>query len=502
MDKKLLTGWDSFTVRLFPKWTMARVAARLALRHYEAAQPGRRTSAWRRTTGDADVLLRGSLIELRIHARDLIRNNGWARRAQRKIGSSVVGWGITPKAVSDNSAAAKAAMDIWRKWANTVECDSDGRKKFSKIQSLCMRSIAESGEVLIRRRWRRPTDGLTIPIQLQVLEADFLDQSRNYLSTETNGPTIQGVEFDLLGRRTAYWLWDQHPGSGRNYKPSRRIPASEVLHIYYEERPGQSRGVSWFAPAILNLKDFDEYEDATLMRQKIASCFAGFITDIDGTSNPLGAASTDPEEPLVETLEPGLLSRLKPGQNIEFADPPAVGEGGFTERTLRKVAKAMGITYEDLTGDYSQSNFSSARMARLDFWENVTEWRENMLIPQLCEGVWAWMIEAAQLANLIPIDEPVTAVWSAPPMAMIEPDKEGLANQRLVRIGAMTHDQMIREQGGDPEAHWQEYADGLKTLDRLKIILDSDPRKTTSQGQEQASEAEPAAPPKKQIPDS
>jgi capsid protein len=65
---------------------------------------------------------------------------------------------------------------------------------------------------------------------------------------------------------------------------------------------------------------------------------------------------------------------------------------------------------------------------------------------------------------------------------MIEPDKEGLAYMRLVRTGGMTFDEMIRELGGDPDLHWEEYAEQLKRLDDLGIVLDSDPRRTTQAG--------------------
>jgi capsid protein len=107
------------------------------------------------------------------------------------------------------------------------------------------------------------------------------------------------------------------------------------------------------------------------------------------------------------------------------------------------------VTYEELTGDYSQVNFSSARMARIAHWANVTEWREHMLIPQLCNGVWRWAMELARTALKTGRRVPV-AEWAAPPMPILEPDKEGLAYQRLVRIGAMTWPQMVRELGYDP----------------------------------------------------
>jgi lambda family phage portal protein len=479
-----------------PRWTLSRIRARAATevlaRHYQAATPTRRTTGWARNFGDADLTIRPALIELRTHARDLIRNNSWARRGQRAIANNTVGWGIAAKAISSNTAIAKKADQLWLAWAGSTECESEGRHTFASIQHLVMKTIVESGEVLIRRRPRLMTDELTIPLQLQVLEPDFLDHSRTLQTSDSGGPIIQGVEFDKLGRRTAYWLFPQHPGSGRNMSTSKRIPASEVIHVYLPERPGQTRGVSWFAPIILPLKDFDDFEDATLLKQKVASCLAAFVIDQDGEGAPLADASPDaPDMPVVETFEPGMVVQLPPGRDVKIANPPSVTEDAFTARTLRRVASGLGVTYEDLTGDYSQVNFSSSRMARIAHYGNVHDWRWNMLIPMLCKGVWDWAMQAAVLAGELP--EAPSAQWTPPPMPMLDPANEGLAYSRLIRNGLMTHDEAVREQGGDPEAHWKEYADGLGRLDQLGIVLDSDARKTSSSGQEQQSVAATAA---------
>ena len=498
-----LTRFDKMTLSLFPGWTLNRIRARAVAeiltkkqRHYDAASPGRRTEGWRRSYGDADLNIRGALIDARMHARDLIRNNGWARRAQRVIANNTVGHGIVPKAVSDNAAAAKKAMQLWKRWGETTECESEGRFNFYGLQSLAMKSIPESGEILLRRRWRKPKDALSIPFQIQVLESDFLDHSKNLLDSQAGGPIIQGVEFDKIGRRAAYWLWPQHPGSGRNYQASQRIDASDVIHIYYAERPGQSRGISWFVTSILGMKDLDEFEDATLVRQKIAACFAGFVETVDGVDVPIGDVTGETDEDtgaIVETFEPGMIVPLPPGKEVKFANPPTAMDDGFSARNLRKIAAGLGVTYEDLTGDYSQSNFSSARMARLAHWANVKDWREHMLIPLMCSAVWDWMIEAAVLAGELPADVEIISDWTAPPAPMLEPDKEGLALQRLVRAGAMTPSEMIRERGGNPDDHLAEYAKDLKKLDQLGIVLDSDARRTNASGQAQSLSEEPAS---------
>lgn len=490
----IMTAWDRMTLALFPQWTVNRVRARAAIhiaqRHFEAASPGRRTEGWSRSAGDADIALRGAAFELRLHARDLVRNNAWAKRAQRVIANNTVGErGIMAKALGP--AAAKA-QEIWTNWANSTECESDGRCTFAGIQHLVMKALASDGEVLIRRRGRRPDDGLSIPLQLQVLEADFLVTAKNTLESEAGGPIIQGVEFDKLGRRAAYWIYKQHPGSGRNMEAPQRVRADQILHIFYSERPGQSRGTSWFGAAIVPLKDFDEYEDASLVRQKIAAMFAAFVSDADGLGSAVG--ETDPATPLQVTFEPGTMLDLPPGKQVTFPSPPTVNDTATQIQTLRRIAASLNVTYEEMTGDYSQVNFSSARMARIAHLANVHDWRWNMLIPLLCQGVWVWAMEAAQGAGEIPDGDLPWVQWTAPPLAMIEPDKEARATSSQVRNGMMTPSEMVREQGNDPDTHWQHYADDLKKLDALGIVLDCDARKTSAQGLEQPSETLDKAP--------
>jgi lambda family phage portal protein len=362
-----------------------------------------------------------------------------------------------------------------------------------------MRTVAESGEVLIRRRWRRPEDGLAIPMQLQLLEPDLIDTSRDNMTGIEGGPVIQGVEFDAIGRRVAYWLYPEHPGSGRvgGAGTSRRVAASSIIHLYRVDRPGQVRGVPWLCTAIMRLKDFDEFEDAQLMRQKIAAMFAGVYTSPEGEPPSVGAVdptSPAPPGPEVQTMEPGTMITGPNGYQVSFSDPPQVQNDGFSARALRGIAAGLEITYEDMTGDYSGFNYSSSRQSHKRHQAAVEDWRWNMLIPHVCDGAWVWVMEAALLGGLVESATP--AEWTPPPVAQIDPDKEGQAVKRAIRAGLKTVSGAIREQGLDPETHLAEYAADMRKLDELGITLDSDPRKTTEQGQVQkdtsSSGAEPA----------
>lgn len=493
-----ITRLDRLILSLAPGWGQRRIRARAAADHfarnYEAAKFGRRTEGWRRSASDANVANGPALRALRELSRDLRRNNGWAKRGIQAITNNTVGWGILAKAKArpnHHTGRAKAAMLLWNDWADSTACDYDGQLNFYGLQRLAMETIAESGEVLILRQPAESSDDLAIPMRLQVLEPDYLDTSRNGFIGDGGGPVIDGVEFDKRGRRVAYWLFSSHPGGvqvATSQFASLRIPADRVLHIYRVDRPGQVRGVPWLAPAITRIKDLDDFEDAELVKQKVAACFGAFVKDLDGQGSQIGKPGTDKDGNPLDQLEPGHIAYLRPGQDVSFATPPTTTNAEFSQRALRYIAVTIGITYEELTGDYSNVNYSSARMARIAEWQNVTEWREHMLIPKFCDGAWGWAMDT--LAALEGWPEVPVATWAAPPMAILEPDKEGLAYLRLVRIGAMTWGQMVRQLGYDPTEQLDEIEEFNQALDDRGIKLDCDPRSMTSAGQWQA---EPAA---------
>lgn len=438
-----------------------------------------------------------SLASLRENARDLVRNNPHAARAVGTITNQVVGWGIVAKPVQKNPAAAQA----WKDWAGTTACDADGRHDFYGLQKLALRSIVESGEVLIRRRFRLPSDGLPLPIQLQLLEPDYIDTSRTGIILPNKGRIIHGVEFNAIGQRVAYWLFPDHPGaslsmfaSGNLGRASVRVPADNILHVFHQERLGQVRATSWFAPVLLKMKDYDEYDDAQLMKQKIAACLAVLTSDVDGAAAPLGTAD-ESTSPQIDSLEPGMILNIPPGRSIEVVQPPRVNEfNAYAEITLRTIAAGIGVTYEDLTGDYTDLPFSAARMSRLSHQSRVDDWRWRTMIPQFCQPVWTWAMEAAAIMALVRDPAPAAA-WTPPPAPYIDPDKEGLAFIRNIRSGSQSLSESIRERGYDPDEVLAEMAADNKKLDALGIILDSDPRMTTQAGLPRDIQTQPASAP-------
>jgi capsid protein len=247
------------------------------------------------------------------------------------------------------------------------------------------------------------------------------------------------------------------------------------------------RGITWLAAAVTTLHDLGDFEDAALVQQRVAACFAAFVTDVNGSANAVGDQST--KDPLLEELEPGQINYLDPGQDISFATPPVPVSQDFGANAKTRIAAATGVTPEGLTGKYTGLPFSAARMSRIRFQANVDVWRWHMLIPQMCDGVWRWVMELAAALNGWP--EVPTAEWTPPPMPVLDPAAETKTFRDSVRSGKQTLPEALRADGvQDPSAHLKEIADANKLLDDLEIVLDSDPRKVSLAGQEQPSETQ------------
>ena len=162
-------------------------------RAYEGAKLGRRTEGWVAAGTGANAEIAPAIARLRDRSRDLVRNNPYAAKAVSALVSNMVGTGLLPRARAATPELAAQADRLWSEFA--AAADADGLTDFSGLQALIVRSLVESGEVLVRLRERRVEDGLPVPLQLQVLEADHLDSAKTE-ELRDGGFVLQGIEFD------------------------------------------------------------------------------------------------------------------------------------------------------------------------------------------------------------------------------------------------------------------------------------------------------------------
>ena len=483
--------WLDHTIAvLAPRAAVRRLLARQALaglgRGYEGAARGRRTEGWYApgASADAEITRAGAL--LRDRMRDLVRNNPHAAKAVGVLVNNIVGDGIMPRAASDDDSLNRTVDRLWEAWAD--QADADGQLDVYGLQTFAAREMIEAGEVLVRRRARRPEDGLPVPVQVQVLEADLLDATRDGVIEGRR--VVQGIAFDKIGRRRAYWLYDRHPGDGSGTAGlrSRPVPADVIAHVYEKQRT-QVRGVPWGAPVIRSLRDLDDYEVAEIVRKKTEACVTAIVFGADEDEQGIAPSVVDADGKRVETFEPGLIAYARGGKDIKFNQPSATG--GYAEykrASLHTIAAGFRVPYELLTGDLSQVNYSSIRAGLVEFRRMIGAVQWQLFIPMLCEPVWRWFTEAAWAAGLIETPD-IPVEWSPPKFEAVDPLKDATADLLAIRAGTMTLAEAIARQGRNPDAVLGEIAATNARLDALGLVLDSDPRRVTRTGSAQAADA-------------
>lgn len=479
---------------------------RLRAANYQGGAQGRRFASLAAPRLGVNAALLGELDTLVARTRALLRSNAFLAKAVRSRTANTVGTGIMPRSRIPDKGLRTEVMALWDDWAGSVDADADGRTTFYGLQAIAFRGTMVDGEALIRFRPRYLSDGLAVPLQLQLLEADHLPAT--YEQRLAGGGLIRaGIEFDPIGRRAAYWLYSQHPNDGfsgdlRSATPVRR-PASELLHVFETLRAGQLRGEPGLARALLRAVDKDSYDDAVLQLMAVGSLIALFVTSPNGGKGLLGEAD-DETEPV---LEPGTISRLGPGEEIKQSNPPSLSYGykDFQHQIMLELAAACGVTFEQLSGDLSNVNYSSIRAGLVEFRREAEQLIHGTLVPQLCTPVWQRFLDTAVAYGMLRIPDYAArrreyqrVDWIPQGWAWVDPQKELEAAKTAVRCGFTSRSAVIQGQGNDPETVDAEIAADQARADALELVFDSDGRRAANGASGAAADAAgsaPAAPP-------
>ena len=213
--------------------------------------------------------------------------------------------------------------------------------------------------------------------------------------------------------------------------------------------------------------------------------FAGFITRLDPEANMMGEGAANEQGMALAGLEPGTMQLLEPGEDVKFSNPSDVGANyeAFMRQQLRAIAVGMGITYEQLTGDLTNVNYSSIRAGLIEFRRRCATLQHHVMVFQFCRPVWNRWIELALLSGALPSQDKDTSIkdvkWIPQGFDWVDPLKDQQAQQMAVRNGFKSRAEVVSELGYDTEEIDQEIAADNARADQAGLILDSDPRHTT-----------------------
>lgn len=431
-------------------------------------------ASWVTSGASADEDIGLTLETLRDRSRDLFMGSSLAAGAIRTVRTNVVGSGLRANCHIDRDLLGldeEAAREWekntereWRLWATTPACDASRSMNFYQLQALVLMSALMSGDCFAALPYiKRPGEPYSLKVFL--IEGDRVCNPAWITESAT---TLGGVETDLYGQPVAYWVSRYNPRGSlrRQGKPQewKRVPAfgartgrRNLLHIMPErERPGQRRGVPFFAPVIEDLKQLARYTEAELQAAVVSGLFTGFVTSPGGEGfGSFGGDEKPGEEPV---LGNGTIAYLSEGQSISFGSPgrPNSAFEKFVEAICRQIGAALELPYELLIKHFTAS-YSASRASLLEAWKSFRA-RRRWLIDDFCRPVFTeWLSEAVALGRIEArgfFDDPALRVawsrteWAGDAQGQLDPLKEVEAAIARIDAGLSTREREAAELTG------------------------------------------------------
>lgn len=463
-------------------------------RPYEGARrTGAFQSNWRPGLRSADADWLYDRDDVIARSRDVARNEGVGASAGMRVVNSAVGfrWDLTPKpnwrALGISyEAARELGADIaaqWEQYAYGIHfCpDAERKKTFGQLLRMSAAHIFHDGEALGLIEWAadEPTRFKT---RLRMVDPDRLSNPNG----RPDSPTLRGgVEKNAAGVPLRYWIREGHPAdlagvASMVWTPWERYSTNlgrpQVLHAFDELRAGQTRGVTRFVTVLKLFRSFAKYTDKTIEAAALNALFLGFIKSNAGPSavkegfdaDEVAAFGAQRDEfyddnPVeVDGVRFPVLG-LDDEVQMQTTARDTSGFDGFARAILRLIAAALGVTYEELSMDFSTTNYSSARAALLVAWKETLALR-GLLEQQIAWPFFAaWLEEAFDIGVLqIPagapdfydaIDAYVEGRWRGPGRGHIDPTKEIVAAAARIEAGISTLEDECAEYDG---SDWEE----------------------------------------------
>lgn len=462
-------------------------------RTYAGARINRLTADWFTSNTSADAEIKTSLRKLRDRSRQLCRDNPYARQAKRTTQINVIGQGIKMQSQvmalrgkKRDDRINNAIETAWERWCKRDHCDVAGRNSFLMLELLAAGALPESGEILFRLV-RQKFGKSRVPLALEIIESDLLDDEYIGEVSAKGNEWRMGVEIDKWGRPVRYAFLTRHPGDawfntqqavGQKHV---FVPARDVIHLFIPERPGQNRGVPWFASVMDDVHQLEGYEQAAVVRARAASALMGFISSPEGE---LEADAVENDQRLSE-FEAGVFKYLNPGEQItvpNLSSPDAQYEM-FVRAKTRRFASGFGASYETISRDFSETNYSSSRLSLL---EDREHWRtvQSYLIENFHQRVFEEWLDAAVLSGELELpdyelrpDRYDRPRWQARGWSWVDPLKEVQAYREAEAAGYMTKSQIVAQLGNDLDDNLQQLQREQQLALELGVTLDADKNK-------------------------
>lgn len=485
---------------------------RMDTAHAGASLVSEELQSWQPPQQSADADLLGEWETLVSRSRDMIRNHGLTSGAVQTHLDNIIGPKLRLVAKPDWRALGldlewarewtPVTESKFRQWADDIDryCDAGRRLSLTGMITQGYRAFMNTGEILGVAEWLpdRPT---TYATAVQLVDPDLLSNPDYQPDTDR---LRRGVQLDKYGAAIAYHIasgWGNDPFFNRApirwRKVERETPWGrlQVLHIFDQERPGQTRGKGGLVPVLAKMKMLERFEQATLQAAILNAMYAATIESGMDWNSVGSAIGADPNDPILKYMADRAgwhqgghvryngvkIPHLYPGEKLTLNTPqhPKAEFAAFEEASLRHLAGGLNMSYEQLSRDYSKSNYSSARAAMLESWRFFKN-RRHHIAGRFARLVYTlWLEEAIDLGEIeIPASAPnfyqaktawTRCDWIGPGRGHIDPLKEANATKVEYQMNLTTLEKEAAERGEDWEELLSQRAEEKRRMKELGL---------------------------------
>lgn len=458
---------DSLFKYVAPSAYLGRMEARdIIARKYAGAKQSPQTGILPQYAQTQNTELRESWQPLVSRTAQLVRDYPIFASAINNYESFVVGGGLRYQAAvtgEDGKPDVKINKMIeasWTRYAESKFFDYGERLTFYDAQGLAVRQQMETGDFLFRKvmrsgrlNKRKMSSRLSFSAIDAVTLVDGAPSAGNHM--------IAGIEVDTMSGAARKYHVSQSPDEFfTGASDIIAYDARSIIHGYKTLRPGQVRGVTPFASAILLAYHMQDYVHAEITAQKANAKFLAFVT---ATPGQRGSANNvtykDTFKKYTDALEYASMQFLEPGETVTMNNTTRSSQGlqDFSGMINRMTAAAVTLPVEVLSQDYRDLNYTTLRAARNDFKQNLKPvWRR--FISQFCRPVFDEWLKVEFLSGNI--DLPGYAkdpqryhrgFFVPEGIEQVDPVKETAALSLAVRNGFMSPQEAIMSRGKDPD---------------------------------------------------
>lgn len=426
---------------------------------FRAASAGRLFADWSRWSRSADQCLQYSNRVLRARARSLEQNGGIAETFLLMLRQNVVGdSGIRldprpPMQRGDgiNESVAQQIREAWEDFLEPENFTASGQIGHVEYVNLLVTALARDGEDFTRIVYDKK---FKYGMALDQLDADQVDDWRWEVGRPDGSSVRMGIEVDKWRRPLFYHCWQDHPSEiGASSAQVLKVPADQMLHTYIRHRAKQTRGYTWFAPVMVDVKHLDSFVEAAEVAARVGATQMAVVEqddagDYDGDGeNEDGTVRLD--------LEPGTIGVLPPGATLNSFNPtyPNISFAEFVKQCLRFVAGGLGVAYHNLGNDLSGVNFSSARagtIAERDSWKSL----QGLLIKKFYRPLYLRWLHCQLLGGCLShlpydMERYSKIIWHPRRWEWVDPLKDVQAKALELQNGFTTREEIAAERGKD-----------------------------------------------------